>query len=184
MIEKIKTYVEDACSQQDNFLTKSFYKEHVLVVYDYCTRLSSILSCDEETACVSALLHDISAVHDFKSLPTHNLDSARIAGEVLRGFNYPQLKIEKVKRCIENHMTPIALNEGASEDIVLSNADAISQIVNPSYWLYFAFRIRNLNFEDGIKWYSERITNNWNLLIDPARRLIENDFLKVKSLLN
>jgi uncharacterized protein len=184
MIEKIKTYVEDACSRPENYLTESFYKEHLLVVYEYCTRLCSILSCDEETACVSSLLHDISAVFDFKSLPTHNLDSARIAGEVLQSYNYPQHKIEKVKKCIENHMSPIALNKGTLDDIVLSNADAISQIVNPSYWLYFAFRIRNLNYENGMKWYSERITNNWNLLIEPAKQLIENDYLKVRSVFN
>jgi uncharacterized protein len=184
MIEKIKTYVESACSQSENLLTKSFYKEHVLVVYNYCIRLASVLNCDEETACVSALLHDISAVFDFKSLPTHNFDSARIAEEVLRSYNYPQNKIEKIKRCIQNHISPIALNKGTSDDIILSNADAISQIINPTYWLYFAFRIRNLNYEDGLKWYSDRVTNNWNLLIDPAKLLIENDYLKVRSYLN
>jgi hypothetical protein len=181
--KKVFEYVEDACNQPANLLAKAFYKEHILVVYNYCNVLSTILNCDNEIACTSALLHDISVVFDFKTLPTHNSDSAKIAETKLRDIKYDEVKTEKVKSCILNHMSPLKIDEGPLEDVVLSNADAISQIIVPTYWLYFAFKIRNLCYEDGIKWYSDRIESNWNSLIDPAKKIIEDKYLTTKTAL-
>ena len=182
--EKVMNYVEDACIQPANQLTKSFYREHVLVVHKYCGILASVLKCDEDIACISALLHDISVVFDFKSLPNHNTESAGIAERVLRSFKYPEDRIARVKRCISNHMSPLKINEGPLEDVVLSNADAISQIIVPSYWLYFAFKIRNSGYDEGLKWYSDRIENNWDSLIDPAKSLIEERYRNIRLTLH
>jgi HD superfamily phosphodiesterase len=179
--KKVFEYVEDACDQPANLLAKAFYKEHIMVVYNYSNILSTILNCDSEIAGTSALLHDISVVFDFKTLPSHNSDSAKLAGTVLRNINYPEEKTEKVKSCILNHMSPLKIDEGPLEDVALSNADAISQIIVPSYWLYFAFKIRNLSYEEGLKWYSDRIENNWNSLIDPAKKIIEDKYRIIRS---
>ncbi|HEX3043291.1 MAG TPA: hypothetical protein VHY08_00940 [Bacillota bacterium] len=67
--------------------------------------------------------------------------------------------------------------------ICVSNADAISQITNPIYWLYFAFHIRNYDFETGREWLLNRIENNWDLLIKPAKELVEVRYNTIKRLL-
>ena len=79
------------------------------------------------------------------------------------------------------HVSPIGLNGGTVEEICLSNADAMSQIVNPLYWLYFAFKIRNLSYDEGKKWCLNRIDDNWSKLIDPAKDLIESDYVRIKE---
>ena len=182
MIENtIHDFVKTACQKQTNVLTDSFFKEHIALVVSYSKKLCDILNADKEIVSLSAYLHDISAVLDFKTLATHNLNSAEIAKELLSQNNYPKNKIEKISLCIVNHSSPVGLNDGTTEEICLSNADAISQIVNPGYWLYFAFKIRNLNYNDGKNWYLSRIDDNWSKLIDPAKKLIEPDYWRIKE---
>jgi uncharacterized protein len=150
---------------------------------DYCDQLCAILNADCEIVRISAYLHDISAVIDFKTLPTHNTNSSEIAESFLAKNNYPRNKIEKVVQCIKSHISPLTIQKGNIEDVVLSNADAMSQIVNPAYWLYFAYKLRGLNFNDGQSWYLNKINTNWNLLIDPAKKLIEDKYWNVKKAL-
>jgi len=69
------------------------------------------------------------------------------------------------------------------EEFCLSNADAISQIANPGYWLYFAFRIKNMNYDEGRSWYLSRINDHWTKMIETARNLVESDYAKVKELI-
>jgi uncharacterized protein len=184
MIDKIiSAYVEKACGKSDNVLTNSFFAEHILVVEEYAKRLAGILKADNEIVSLSAFLHDISAVLDFSSLPNHNIESARIASELLAENAYSRDKIERVSQCIVNHILPIELGKGTLEEVCLSNADAMSQITNPGYWLYFAFRIKNMNYDEGRTWYLSRINDHWTKLIDPARKLVESDFAKVMELL-
>ena len=85
-LNELKRYVENTCKQPTNSLTDAFYSEHILIVYDYCNQLCNILdvnNVNKEIVLISALLHDISAVQDFKTLPTHNIDSAEIAEKLL-----------------------------------------------------------------------------------------------------
>ncbi len=35
------------------------------------------------------------------------------------------------------HAIPVAPDKGTKEEVCVSNADAISQIIRPAYWLYF-----------------------------------------------
>lgn len=183
MINNIIDYVKEACGKPENVFSPSFFDEHLLIVSEYCESLSTILSADREILSISAYLHDISVILDIKTLATHNFNSSDIAESLLRKYNYPENKIERVKQCIINHVTPVRFGEGNAEDIVLSNADAISQIVNPNYWLYFVYKVRNMNYEDGRRWYLNRIDTNWDLLIEPAKNLIEDKYMHIKKCL-
>lgn len=182
MISKIVyEYVKNTCENPGNVLSKYFFEEHISLVVKYGDQLCDLLKADKEILHLSAYLHDISAILDFKTLSTHNSDSAEIAENILFKNNYPKDKIEKVSQCIINHVSPIKLGDGTVEDVCLSNADAMSQITNPGYWLFFAFKIFNLNYDEGRSWYINKINNNWNKLIDPAKKLIELNYRSVKE---
>ncbi len=77
----------------------------------------------------------------------------------------------------------IEIGEGTTEEVCLSNADAMSQIVNPVYWLYFAFVIRPLNFVDGRAWYLQKIESNRDALIEPAMDLVADKYILVRKAL-
>ena len=182
MIEQIiHNYVKNACEKPDNVLTKYFFKEHISIVVEYSKKLCDILKADKEIVSLSAYLHDISAVLDFKTVATHNFNSAEIAKDVLSQNNYSKDKIDRVSQCIIKHVSPVKQEDGTIEEVCLSNADAISQIVNPGYWLYFAFIIKKLDYNEGKDWYLNLVIKNWNNLIDPAKDLIESNYRKVKE---
>lgn len=182
MIEtQVKKYVKDACARSENVFGKSFFEQHLLVVAEYGDRLADKVGGDKEIIHLATYLHDISAVKDFSTLPNHAVISGELAQDILMDYGYPQAKIDIVKRSISNHVTPIQLQDGLIEEVCLSNADAISQIINPAYWLYFVYCIRKMDFDEGRSWLIDRVESNWDKLIIPAKELIEEQYLLVKK---
>lgn len=177
-------HVESACNNPQNLLTKSFFNDHILVVLDYSKRLCKKFNSNSEIVSFAALLHDISVVYDFKTMPTHNIDSSLFAEVLLNELEYPEDKIEQVKSCIVKHSFPLKIYEGTLDEVILSNADAMSQIVKPTYWLNFANKIKGLSSEDATTWYINRVKSNWINLIDPAKNMIEKEYLSTLDLLN
>jgi uncharacterized protein len=97
---------------------------------------------------------------------------------------YPAERTERVATCIASHSAPIQIGNGSAEEVCVSNADAMSQIVRPAYWLYFAFRVRRLGFAEGRDWLRQRVENNWAALIPPARAIIEEGYRHAEELLS
>jgi HD superfamily phosphodiesterase len=183
ILETIAEYVRDASQKPDNALSPFFFNEHVVMVLSYAEQLCGGLQADHEVVSISAYLHDISAVIDIASLPKHNLDSAERAGLLLNELGYSPEGIREVKECIVRHVNPIKIGDASVEAVVLSNADAMSQIANPAYWLYFVFKIRTTSFEEGRAWYANKIESNWISLVEPAKILVHEKYLHVRDLL-
>ena len=185
MMKKIEDHVKQTCEKKENLLSNHFYHEHLDVVSEYAKKLCIQLSGDQEIVQIASYLHDISAILDFKTLPTHHEDSANIAEELLVQNSYNSSKTAQVKQCILNHTTPISIDNASSvEEVCLSNADAISQIIRPTYWLYFAYNVLSLDYPKAKAWYINKINNNWEALIEPAKTLIEEKYIAVKRALD
>jgi uncharacterized protein len=176
MLNSILEFTKIACQKPENVFAPSFFDEHLALVALYANQLCDILKGDQEIVAISAYLHDISAVLDFKTLPSHHIDSAKIAESLLTESKYPPPKIQMVKQAILTHSAPLKIEQESIEAVCVSNADAISQIINPAYWFYFIYTVRQLSFADGKAWYLGRIKSNWNGLIEPARQLIQNQY--------
>lgn len=179
LINLIRERVLELCQAPENRLTPAFFDEHLLVVAHYARELADKLNADPEMVELASYLHDISAVRDFNSLPTHAVDSSTEAGAILAEYKYPPEKIGVVQIAIGLHALPLKVGEGSPEAVCLSNADAIAQIANPAYWLFFAYRIRNLDFAEGRQWYLNRVMQSWNAMIPEARALIEPQYQNV-----
>jgi hypothetical protein len=80
------------------------------------------------------------------------------------------------------HSKPIQIGDGPLEAVCVSNADAISQIIRPAYWTYYIFSVRKISFEQGREWYSLRIKENWDSLIQPAKDMIREEYDHMKAL--
>lgn len=177
----IREYVLEECKKPTNAFGSAFFDQHILIVKDYANRLANLLGADREIVETAAYLHDISAIQDFGKISQHATFGAEIASDFLGQNSYAVNKISEVQKCILTHSAPIQKGKGTLEEICLSNADAISQIINPSYWLYYAFSIRKFDFEQGYKWYSQRIDSNWNGLIEEAKELIKDKYLFMRN---
>ncbi len=122
-------------------------------------------------------------MRDIDTLSRHSELSAEIAGYILGEKSYDTEKIEFVKNTIRSHSTPVQIGEGTLEEVCVSNADAMSQIINPTYWLFFAFSVKKMTYEQGVEWYIKRIRMNKKSLIGQAKYLINKRYSLVKSLI-
>jgi hypothetical protein len=112
----------------------------------------------------------------------HKDKEAEIAEKILEDKSFNSEKIETIKKCIITHSKPIQIGDGPLEAVCVSNADAISQIIRPVYWMYYIFSVRKMNFEQGREWYSLRIKENWDSLVQPAKDMIREEYDHMKAL--
>ena len=183
IVETIREYVSNECNSSQNAFGPAFFEQHLSVVVGYSRRLGETLGADLEIIELAAWLHDISAVQDITILPKHPGLSAEIAQGVLRQHGYPPERIDRVARCIAAHSVPVQIGHGLPEEVCVSNADAMSQIVKPAYWFYYVFRVRQFGFAEGRDWLRQRVESNWAALIPPARAIIETQYRQVQELL-
>ncbi len=173
MIDEIRSDVLEACGRADNLLTPAFFDRHLEVVAAYARELADALGADREIVELAAWLHDISAVLDLGTLPTHAADSAQLGARMLRARGYLEERAARVAEAIGAHVVPLARGQGSLEAVCLSNADAMAQIAMPAFWLFFAFTVRRLSYDDGLRWYAGLVRQRWEQLIPEARARIE-----------
>jgi uncharacterized protein len=174
--ETIRECVFTDCNSSKNALGPPFLDQHLAVVVGYAKPLAGVLGADLEIV-------EFAAVRDIAALPRHPVLSEEIARRVLEQDNYPSERTDRLARCILAHSVPAQIGGGAPEEVCLSNADAMSLIVRPAYWLYFVFRVRQLGFDEGKAWLLRRVESNWAALIQPARDMIEKEYRRAKELL-
>jgi uncharacterized protein len=183
-VETIREHVLIACQSDENAFGPAFFEQHLLVVREYGLKLAAVFSADAEIVELAAYMHDLAAIGDITLIPKHHLLGADVARELLAEIHYPADRIERVARCIAAHSAPVQIGAGAAEEVCVSNADAMSQIVRPVYWLNYVFGVRRFDFEAGRGWYRQRLDSNWSQLIPQARAMIEPDYRFTHDLLN
>ncbi len=183
-IELIQGRVRAECQRPENVFGEAFFDQHLAVVADYGRRLAEKLGADTGIVETAAYLHDLSAVRDVSTLPDHPRLSAEIARELLAELDSAPEQIERIARCILTHSTPLSIGQGSLEEVCLSNADAISQIVRPTYFLFVAYSIRKLGYREGRQWLLDRIEANWSGLIPQAKDLARDDYLRARDVLS
>jgi putative nucleotidyltransferase with HDIG domain len=181
-IQEIKQYVSEQCLTSENLFGPSFFKLHLEVVENYSLQLADQLSADREVVEVAALIHDMAAISDFSSLLQHAEKGAEMADELLKDMPLSPDQKEKIKHCIHVHSKPIAIGSDIPEAVCISNADTMAQITQPMYWTFYIFGVRRFSYEDGRKWYEQRVADNWNELIEPAQRLISESYQNTNNL--
>ena len=103
----------------------NIYREHIQYVYKYVLLLSKDKDVDIEVLELSALLHDIAMTDINLDRSRHNEYGASIAEQILKENNYPEDKIELVKKCILNHSSKRADYRTTEEEKILVDADNV-----------------------------------------------------------
>ena len=181
--ETVRECVLNECKNDGNALGLAFFERHLTVAVSYAKSLAATLGADPEIVELAGWLHDIAAVRDITCLPRHTAAGAEIARTMLKEKDYPSKRIERVARCILSHSVPVQIGSGAPEEVCLSNADSMSLIARPVYWLYFAFHVRQMGYEEGKAWLLRRVEGNWVALIQPAKDMIEKEYQQARELL-
>jgi len=178
MLTNLYATVEAICARPESRLGPTFYREHVLVVERFARLLAPLLGANLDIVLPAALLHDIAAIEDFSRVAEHHELGAVRAISLLREQGLPEEHIAAVSACIRRHVVPVAQGEGTAEEMCLSNADALAQMANPSYWLHYAHRARGLEFPAGRDWYLALVKDRWPRLHPAVRDLARPHYLR------
>jgi len=129
------------------------------------------MNADEEIVEISALLHDITRLSgDHKN---HHISGQLEAEKILKEFNYPQNKIEKVKHCIHAHRGSKEIKRETIEADIVASADAMAHISQVSIFFY-----------KEKKWIKEKIERSWKKLMPEAKSMMLKKYEAIKLFLN
>ncbi len=174
LVESIKRLVKNDCCSGSNLLDESFFDLHLAVVEKYSMELCEFFpEANKLVLGLASWLHDLSVIRDYGKLAAHNVESAKIAGELLDG-KLDDAGLILLEDAITNHNMPY--NDGSAESMILSNADAMSKLDYPVYWISYAYKRRFSKYKEAVKWYEELIRKTYKLLIPEAVNLVKEKY--------
>jgi HD superfamily phosphodiesterase len=176
VINSIEKLVEDACLRKTNVFGPGIWSHHIVFVVKYSKMLAEMLGADQEIVEIAALLHDYAGIKDSSCSAEHHIHGANEAEIILKAFNYPYDKIEKVKQCILSHRGSFIVQKNSPEEICVASADAMAHIDQVASLMYAAFKERGLSIEDGKTWVREKLKRSWNKLCPEAQNIVKHKY--------
>ncbi|MEK6885868.1 MAG: HD domain-containing protein [Nanoarchaeota archaeon] len=181
IIEKVRIFVESECLKSTSHYGEEIYPCHFIPVVHYSKLLAQKLGADEEIVELAAWLHDIGSV--MKGRKDHHISGAEIAETKLKEFNYPEEKIERVKKCILAHRGSQSIPRLTKEEQIVADADALSAFDNISGLFKAAIFHEGFNQVQARVEVRRKLLNSWQKLSADAKKLIEHKYLAAMILL-
>lgn len=178
IINRSNNFEEQTKGTKDEY---NIYREHIQYVYKYVCLLSNDKDLDHEVLELSALLHDIAMTDKSLDRSKHNEYSSVIAEQLLRKNNYPEDKIQFVKKCILNHSSKRAKFRTTEEERILVDADVLSHFDSINNLYNLAHNVMELNDNDTIKFIQDKLTRDYNEISPKLKYLIEDKYMRVMS---
>lgn len=178
IINRSNLFEEETKGTKDQY---NIYKEHIQYVYKYACMLSKDKEVDHEVIELSALLHDIAMTDRTLDRSKHNEDGAVIAEQLLRENNYPEEKVQLVKKCILNHSSKRAEYRTTLEEEILVDADGLSHFDSINNLYNLAHNVMELNDEDTLKFIQEKLSKDYNEISDKLKYLVRDKYETIIS---
>ena len=134
---------------------------------------------DHEVLELSALLHDIAMTDRTLDRSKHNEYGSEIAEQLLRENNYPEDKIQFVKKCILNHSSKRVEFRTTEEERILVDADGLSHFDSINNLYSLAHNVMELNDEEAIRFIQDKLTKDYNEISEELKYLINDKYEKV-----
>jgi uncharacterized protein len=143
--------------------------------------LSKDKDVNHEVLELSALLHDIAMTDSTLDRSKHNEYGADIAEELLRANNYPEDKVQFVKKCILNHSSKRKDFRTTEEEAILVNADGLAHFDSINNLYNLATKVMGLNDEDTIKFVQDKLTRDYDEISDDLKYLINDKYKSIMA---
>lgn len=176
IINRSDSFEEQTKGTKDEY---NIYREHIKYVFKYVCLLSRDKDVDHEVLELSALLHDIAMTDKTLDRSKHNEYGSEIAEQLLRENNYPEDKVQFVKKCILNHSSKRAEFRTTEEERILVNADGLSHFDSISNLYSLAHNVMELNDEKAIRFIQDKLTKDYNEISEELKYLINDKYEKV-----
>jgi len=171
IVEEIRKYVESECRKDSNIFGMNAYDGHFVSVVKYAKILAKEADADMEIVELSAWLHDIGSIIEGDS-ENHHIVGSKLAEELLKKYNYPQDKIDKIKHCIIAHRGSKDIPRESIEDECIADADAMSHFDNINSLFYLALVARKIEPSEAKTFVREKLERSWKKVTPRAKVLI------------
>ena len=184
--EQVRAFVEEVFARPEAKYKQS-YLGHFVPVVNYSKKLAEKYSLSEEQKEVleiSAWLHDIGSI--IYGRENHHITGAEIAEEKLKKLNYPEEKLQRVKKCILNHRgsRENENNRDSVEEEILVEADTMSAFDNVEGLFQAAFNWENLNQKEARDSVRDKLIRKYNQLSLDSKKIVNNKFNAAMLLLS
>ena len=181
--EKIYNEVKYRCEQPTNAYGIGAWDHHIKIVYELAKKYSSEYGANKEIVAIAALLHDIASVTDKKFTEEHHIIGAKIAEELLIAENYPNDKIELIKKCILNHRGSILVDKISPEEICIADSDAMAHFYCISSLFSMVYVQKGLSIDEGSKFVRDKLERSYNKMSDKGKKLVLVQYESAKNIL-
>ncbi len=175
IINEIKDFVEKECRKPSSRYGYEPFPFHFVPMASYAEKLADELGGDKEIILIACWLHDIgSIVHGRED---HHITGARIAEEKLKEFQYPEERIELVKKCILNHRSSQENGRDSIEEQIVAEADAMSNFDNIAGIFKAAFVYEDKDQGEAKDSARKKLEQKWNRLhFEKSKEMIKSKF--------
>ena len=178
IMERSARFEEQTKGTKDEY---NIYREHIQYVYKYVVLLSKDKNVDKEVLELSALLHDISMTDMTLDRSRHNEFGADIAERLLRENDYPEDKVQLVKKCILNHSKRRSEYRTTEEEQILVDADGLSHFDAIKKLYSLPSMVMGLSEEDSVRFVQDKLTGDYNELSDDLKYLVKDKYERVMA---
>lgn len=161
IVEKVK---EEMIQISDESMKNTNYDDwnnHIRLVYENAHKLAVERNADVEIVDLAAILHDVARVMHYGPIEEHNVYGAEVAEKILKKYDYPQDRIEFVKKCVYNH---IDNPKESVEEEIIADADVLAHFDNLSMLYYISLGKRKMPFAEGKAFVKDKLEFDYKKL--------------------
>ncbi len=176
IIKEVEKYVEKQIEIYKNNADDhyDFWNEHIKYVYVESQKLAEQYGADMEIVKLGALLHDIALICKVGDREDHHINGKILAEEILRKYDYPREKMNRVLSCVYNHRS--SKNATNIEDLCVADADIIAHFDNIPMLFNSAYNRNNINLNEVRSWLKAGFEKDFNDLSDRTKESFNDQY--------
>lgn len=182
ILEYLQKEIYTRCQKPTNKFGMGVY-HHIEAVVKNGELLAEKYGADKEVVMIGAWLHDIASITDYELYEEHHIHGVEMAYDILKQFDYDELKIALVQACIRNHRGSVCAEKSSIEERCVADADAVSHFYNIPNLLYLAFVERGLTMEEGTKYVREKLERSYRKLSPESKEYYKEKYQQVMEIL-
>lgn len=161
IVDKVKEEMIQLSNDKIESTNYDDWNNHIKLVYQNAHKLAQERNADIEIVDLAAILHDVARVMRYGPIEEHNIYGAEMAEKILKKYNYPEEKLEHVKKCIYNH---IDNPKESVEEEIIADADVLAHFDNLSMLYWISMGKRKLNCDESKQFIKKKLEFDYNKL--------------------
>jgi len=165
-MENISNMMYKLCKDKN---LECVYYRHIKPVVEIGKYLCKEFGGNKTVIELACLLHDIASIKSGRKYQ-HHIKGSEDAEKILRLLRYKSDVIDGVKHCIKFHRGSSSAAQMTKEAKIVCAADGIANLQYPSLLYFFAFKIKNMEFDDGMERIRLKVKSSYNKIPQFAKK--------------